>query len=71
MYLTNHLGKNYHQMHERKLQTITFHLKNYIQMKTRSEYVICAYFLLWLICKTFTGLSHEMELYRSLENEFP
>lgn len=58
-------------MHERKLQTITFHLKSYIQMKIWSEYVICAYFLLWLIYKMFTELLHEMELYRSLENEFP
>lgn len=40
-------------------------------MKTWSEYVICAYFLLWLIYKMFTELLHEMELYRSLENEFP
>lgn len=58
-------------MHERKLQTITFHLKSYIQMKTWCEYVICAYFLLWLIYKMFTELLHEMELHRSLGNEFP
>lgn len=40
-------------------------------MKTWCEYVICAYFLLWLIYKMFTELLHEMELHRSLGNEFP
>lgn len=40
-------------------------------MKIWSEYVICAYFLLWLIDKVFTKLLHETELYHNLENEFP